>query len=619
MSDAASSVDAQYSSALAHHHAGRLAEAEQLYRLILAVRPRQHEVLHLLGAVCAQTERLDEAIGLMEAANQVNPTVALYYSNFGRVLSDAGRLDDAKASLARALTLDPNFAPALVHLGSIHVKLDQPAEAMDCFRKALALQPNNLDALSILGMMLYKAGRLVEAEQAYNALIGYAPDGAGGYQGLANIRHAQGRFDEAEIWYRRAVELAPGLVEAWCNLAGSLMELEQFAEAETACRTALAANPDYAPALSNLGLILLQRDAYGEAEALLRRAVAIAPDLELSYGNLAIALQGAGRYDEAERILRDLLLRFPDSLSARINLALSLLGSGQFAEAWPFFEARRFEPKLAAAYRRPEGMTRWSGEAAPGRIVRIQAEQGFGDMIQFCRYAPMVAARARVLMEAPTPLLRLFRTLAGVERVIGPGEATSSDLFCPIMSLPGVFGTLPDTIPAGVPYLSADPGQIGQWLSRTAPLGGLKIGIAWSGSPSMRFDRHRSIDPTELAPLLSTHNVSFVSLQKGGARYSHPNLADWTEALDDFADTAALIEALDLVISVDTAVLHLAGALGKPVWLLNRYVPDWRWGLEREDSAWYPTLRQFRQPSPGDWPSVLEQVARQLARLVALG
>lgn len=618
MSDAASSVDAQYNAALAHHHAGRLAEAEQLYRRILEVRPRQHEVLHLLGAVCAQSERRDEAIGLMEAANQVDPNIALYHSNLGRVLSDAGRLDDAKASLARALTLDPNFAPALVHLGSIHVKLDQPGEAMDCFRQALALQPDNLDALRILGMMLYKAGRLDEAEQNYDALIAHAPDAADGYQGLANIRHAQGRFDEAEIWYRRAVELAPGLVEAWSNLAGSLMELEQFAEAEAACRTALAVNPDYAPALSNLGLILLQRDAYEEAEALLRRAVALAPDLELSYGNLAIALQGAGRYGEAEQILRDLLRRFPDSPSAQNNLAMSLLRSGQFAEAWPLFEARRFEPKLAAAYRRPVGMMRWSGEAAQGQIVRIQAEQGFGDMIQFCRYAPMVAMRARVLLEAPVPLLRLFGTVAGVERVIGPGEVAPSDLFCPIMSLPSAFGTLPDTIPAGVPYLSADLREVDRWRGQMEPLGGLKIGIAWSGSPAMRFDRHRSIDPAQLAPLLSSPGVSFVSLQKSGAGYSHPNLADWTEALDDFADTAALIEALDLVISVDTAVLHLAGALGKPVWLLNRYVPDWRWQLAGEESAWYPTLRQFRQPSPGDWASVVERVERELGRLAAL-
>jgi hypothetical protein len=266
----------------------------------------------------------------------------------------------------------------------------------------------------------------------------------------------------------------------------------------------------------------------------------------------------------------------------------------------------------------------WNGEDIGNRVLLISTEYGYGDTIQFCRYVPLIASRARVVLEVQRPLLRLLSGIKGVAQVVAYGDPLPPfDFYCPLLNLPRLLGTTLETIPAQVPYLSADREKVAAWHERLTGYQGLRVGLAWAGNPDLPRDRQRSIALDRLAILASVRGVVFVSLQKGEAatQTRSPTLDmvvyDWTDALDDFVETAALIEAVDLVISVDTSIVHLAGALGKPVWLLNRFDTCWRWLLDRGDSPWYPTLRQFRQPRRDDWDSVLQQVGAALGRVVA--
>jgi hypothetical protein len=297
--------------------------------------------------------------------------------------------------------------------------------------------------------------------------------------------------------------------------------------------------------------------------------------------------------------------------------------SGRFEEGWKEHEWR-WKTKHMSASARDFSEPLWSGEAIGDRVLLLHAEQGLGDTLQFCRYVPLILASAKIVLEVQAPLVRLLSRLSGVIEIVKRGNKLPSfDVHCPLLTLPHVFGTTIDTIPATIPYLAADPTHAAEWRKRLAHLDGLRVGLVWAGGQQLPADSRRSIVLDMLAPLAEVSGISFVSLQKGEAAAQTANrpagltVHDFTADLHDFADTAALVDGLDLVISVDTAVAHLAGALGKPVWLLNRFDIDWRWLLDRDDSSWYPTLRQFRQPSPGDWNHVICAVRHALQRLRA--
>jgi len=304
--------------------------------------------------------------------------------------------------------------------------------------------------------------------------------------------------------------------------------------------------------------------------------------------------------------------------------------AGRFEEGWKEYEWR-WKTKLLSGDAGRFSAPTWGGEAIGDRVILLHAEQGLGDTLQFCRYAPLIAAGARVVLEVQAPLTRLLSQLPGIAAIVARGDGLPPfDLHCPLLSLAGVVGTTLDTIPAEAPYLAADPALAADWRDRLAGLGGLRTGLVWAGGRRLdanlaAVDRRRSIALDTMSPLGEVSGVTFISLQKGdpSAQAAHPPagmaLYDFTADLHDFADTAALIDNLDLVISVDTSVVHLAGALGKPVWLLNRFDTCWRWLLDRDDSPWYPQLRQFRQPSPGDWKSVISGVGDALQCLAACG
>ena len=325
--------------------------------------------------------------------------------------------------------------------------------------------------------------------------------------------------------------------------------------------------------------------------------------------------------DEALAACERAIALKPEFPVARSNRAMMLLLKGEFAKAWAEYEWRLQRGDIAP----PRGLSQpqWKGEDPAGLAILIHAEQGVGDSIHFIRYAPLLAARgARVIVECQPELVALFRTVEGVERVLAAGETLPAfDRHVPMMSLPFAFHTTLDAIPARVPYLRADETRVKAWAERVAREGGrMKVGVAWAGKPSHKDDHLRSLRLSAFAPLAEAKGVSFYSLQKSEAaaqaKDPPPGMAliDLTDEIKDFADTAALLVNLDLVIAVDTAVIHLGGALARPVWTLLHFVPDWRWMLDREDSPWYPTMRLFRQPAPGDWPAVLHRVAEELVR-----
>jgi Tfp pilus assembly protein PilF len=449
------------------------------------------------------------------------------------------------------------------------------------------------------------------------------PAPACGARQRAAFLRQQGRTEEAVAWYRKAIALEPGDAELHNAIGIVLREQGRAAEAEASFRAAISLVPNHAGAHNNLGNALREQGQLDEAVACYRRSIALAPDRPATYSNLGATLQQACRLDEAIICYRQALDLAPDLAAAHHHLAMALLAKGDFAAGLPEFEWR-MRTAQAAASQRNFAQKQWRGEAAPGQKLLIHAEQGFGDTLQFCRFAPLAAARGlSVTLEVQPALVRLLQASFPGMDVQPSGQVLEKfDVHCPMMSLPLAFGTTLETIPAGT-YLRADPAREAAWRARWGkPVAMRRVGLCWAGNPrahSATFaevDRRRSIPPALLGPLFDVPGIVFVSLQKDGDLAAMPGmLLDFMPEMADFADTAALIANLDLVISVDTAVAHLAAGLGKPVWLLDRFSPCWRWLLGRHDSPWYPTLRIYRQSEPGDWTLVVKKVADDLRDL----
>jgi len=476
--------------ALALHQAGRLQEAEALYRQILAGDPGNSDALHLLGVAAHQQGRHDEAMALIVKA----------------IVADASR---------------PEFHN---NLGEVHRKLGRPSQAEHSYRAALAL----------------------------------APDMAAAHGNLGHALLAQERHQDAADSYQRAADLDPGNPGVLVNLAYALIQLGRPEEAEQRSRQAMALQP-------------------GDEEA---------------HNFLAISLAGQERFAEAAESYRRAIALKPDYTEAHVNLAQLLLMQGDYGNGWPEYAWRR-KHELPAPL--------WTGkEDLNGKSILLQFEQGLGDTIHFARYAPLVAARgAKVHLQVPAVLAPFMRHLGEV--IIEDAPAPRTDYFCPLLSLPGALGTTVETIPAAVPYLRADPGD---WRAKLG--GGKLVGLCWRGNPNYAGDRTRSMKLAELAPLLQLPGIRFVSLVKDPR--PGEQLPGLLHPAMDFAGTASLVAALDLVISVDTMWAHWAGALGKPVWLMLARIPHWCWMMEREDSPWYPTMKLFRQPKAGDWRSVVQRI-----------
>ena len=609
-----------------HHQAGQLQQAEAQYRQVLALNPNHADSWHLLGTIALQTGLMDQAIAYLGEAIKRKPMEAYCHCNLGNALYAQGRLREAEICCREALRLKPDLPEAHNNLGNVLRDTGDRAGAENCYRTALGLKPDFAEAHNNLGAIAFARDNLAEAEAHYRAALRLGESPAA-HNNLGGVLDRLGRNEEAATCYKAALRINPANAVAHNNLGNAFAKLGRFTEAEACYREALRIKPDYAEAETGLGNGLVRFGRFAEAEACFRKVLQLKPDMPEVYSCLGGLLSDLGRLPEAEAHLREAVRLRPDYPEAHTNLAHALFAAGRLDEAWPEYEWRWRLPYMR---RREFTQPQWNGEAAGGSAVLFYAEQGLGDTLQFCRFVPQAAASGvRIILEVQRPLLRLLATLEGVERIVAAGDALPHfDSRCPLMSLPGVLGTTLPSLATRMPYLNADAALAARWRDRLAGLEGLRVGLVWAGNPrpfqpeANVVDRRRSITLDHFAELGAVPGCCFVSLQKGEAatQTSSPPMGlvihDWTDELDDFMDTAALIENLDLVISVDTSVVHLAGALGKPVWLLNRFDSCWRWMRDRDDSPWYPSLRQLRQPSPGDWASVVKQVKRDLESLL---
>jgi tetratricopeptide (TPR) repeat protein len=520
---------------------------------------------------------------------------------------------------------------ALLDAALEHHRAGRLDEAEACYGRVLGTEPDNVDALHFLGVIAYQKGRHEQAQGLIGRALSLNGSNAPAHNNLGNVLQARGMSQEAMGCYRRAIALAPDYVDAYINMGAVLVAADRLPEANECYRALLALAPGSAAGHSNLGHVLFAQGRLEEAIASYREALAIDPNLPEVHKNLGSVLFELGRPEEAaDHYGRALALR-PEYPQARLGYAIVKLLLGDYAAGLPLFESRFEEGALAQAVyaRMREGLaqfrdkSRWLGQDAGGRTLLVWADQGIGDTLMMARYLPLLERRGvgKVLLHCEDALVRLIGGMQGVDRVVPrslPVPFGEFDYYCPIMSLPLAFDTTVETIPEAVPYLRVPDEIDRRWQRRMRDLRPFRVGLVWAGRRDFPGDDRRSIALDRFAPLLQLADMSFVSLQKGEPAGQIERLGweihDWMDECDDFLDTAGVIGGLSLVISVDTSVAHLAGALGKPVWLLNCFGSEWRWMLGRDDSPWYPTMTIFRQHTAGNWDEVLIRVASALEK-----
>lgn len=570
------------------HQSGQLPQAAQLYQKVLSFEPASVDALNLLAVVHLQSRDLEGFVKLGFRSLGLRPDQPQLLGNLGTALLERGRFDEALIALDKAIALDANHPSAHFNRGLVLLQMKRAEDAVSSFDRHLALQPQQIPALISRGNARVELGRYEEALQDLDQVLRLDADNLEGLFNRGNVLRHLRRLDEARSSYERLLERAP----------------------------------QYVPALINLALTLGDLDERQAAAQLLRQALALEPGNVHAHHNLGNALWDLGDPAGALGCFDAALALKPGWIEPTWNKAIALLALGRYEEGWPLYDEG-----LGYSNRRgvPRVPRRWDGRALDGQRLLIRSEQGLGDVLQFIRYARLCKQRgAQVLVQCPPPLQRLLRLADGVDAVVGDVTDRDFDYAIEMMSLPGVFGTTLDTVPAAVPYLSVDEPTRARWAERLASDGRPQVGLVWSsapntGSPTAHLvHRRKSLHLSAFLPLLAIEGLRFHSLQLGdpAAQVDELGLRSRLEThenqIGDFLDTAAILEQLDLVISIDTSVAHAAGALARPVWVLTNRDACWRWLGNRPRNPWYPTARVIGQPSPGNWGSVISRVADDL-------
>jgi tetratricopeptide (TPR) repeat protein len=603
---------------------GQFSAAKAMYRQLVALRPGQADAHNHLGTVLYTLDHKQEAEASYRDALALRPDYVEAHYNRGIVLHDLRRLPEAEAAFRAALPGLPNHAEAHNNLGNVLMELGRLAEADAAYRQALTIRPQYPEALNNLGGVLKATLRLPEAELACRLALAIRPDYAEAHLNLGAVLADLHRLAEAEAAYREAIAHRPGYAEAHYNLGVALAKRDCLSEAESAYRETIRLRPDIVQAYNNLGGVLRRLERLPEAVEVFEQALAVCPDLAEAHYNLGATLAQLMRLPEAESAYRRALALRADYIDASFGLAVLLLAMGRFEEGWRLYEYRYGQPgfvhhKTRAMLSCPP----WQGGTLAGKSLLVWQEDGLGDMIQFSRYFGLLKAQgaAHIAFACMKPLHRLMACVDGVDAVIDHdtalAQASTYDCWTSLMSAPLHMRTTVDTIPRATCFVAELP-LVERWrpaLDALPP--GRKIGLIWKGNANHHNDANRSLPSLAwLAPLWSVPGVSFVSLQKGQGEDEARNppagqpLLDLGSAVTDFADTAAIIAQLDLVICVDTSTAHLAASLGKPCWvMLPDKDLDWRWMHERSDSPWYPhTVRLFRRAPGEDWSMPVERV-----------
>jgi tetratricopeptide (TPR) repeat protein len=570
------------------HRQGQLADAERIYSEVLQRQPNHFAALHLLGVIAAQTQRTERAVELIRKAIGLNANVAAAHNNLGNALQYLKRSAEALASYNKAIALKPDFAEAYNNRSASLQNLKRHDEALTSCDRAIALMPDYAEAHYHRGLALEDLKRSADALASYDKAIALKPDYAEAYNNRGLTPEDLKRHEDAVASYDKAIALKPDYAEAYNNRGLALADLRRTEEALASYDKAIALKSDFAEAYNNRGVALAD--------------VKPADDAIASYGK-AIALKS-------------------DFAEAYWNQSLCLLQMGRFEQGWRLYEWRKKRDQPTAARIFPQPL--WLGEKnIGGKTLFLHWEQGFGDTIQFCRYARLLEARgAEVIMSVQPPLRGLLKQIGPTIQIIGPDQVPADfDYHCPLLSLPLAFGTTLESIPAEPQYLKADDELRAAWSARLPPKTKPRIGVVWSGSIGHKNDRNRSIELEQLLPIFNPA-AEWICLQNevrekdAAALRQDGRIVFLGDDLRDFSDTAALLDLMDLVITVDTSVAHLAGAMGKPVWILLPYNSDWRWLLDREDSPWYPSARLFRQQQFGNWQGVIDRVKGELQSMI---
>jgi tetratricopeptide (TPR) repeat protein len=575
-----------------HLRAGRFLDAQLCGQQAIATDANHAEGLHLMGLLSVHAQQFDAAAEWMARAIRQDPKPQYLFS-LGTALRSLGRLEEARQAFEKATQLKPDAADLWRHLGNVLTELNRPEQALRCFQRVQQLSPRDRDASYNCGSLLLLTGRLEEAVACFNSCEAWQPDHWQTLQKRALALYGLGQFEEGLVDINRAHTLNPTQADICNNAAVFYQRLGRYEEALPWFDRALERQPDYPSASTNK----------------------------------AATLTNLHRFTEALAVYADVEARCPDYAEAGWGQALLQLLLGNFADGWAGREVRYRHPDLPIpkfSFAEPI----WLGnEPIHGKTILLHVDEGLGDVLQFIRYVPMVAALgARVILVVQGALCTLLSGIPGVAQCVAVGSAPLPpfDMYCPISSLPLAFGTTLDTIPSKTPYLPLPPeSRLRAWEAQLGPHDRLRVGLVWSGNPQHKNDHNRSLPLRALSSILAC-DATFVSLQKDPrpddriTLSEQTNIVDLTSGLTDFVETSALMSCLDLVITVDTSMAHLAGALGRPTWILLPYTPDFRWLLDRDDSPWYPTARLFRQSERRDYAEVLDRVRAELsAEIVA--
>lgn len=611
--------------ALALHRQGKRDLAMQRYVAILQDDPENIDALYYVAVLALQEGQIAEGIKVIERALTVGPPQGRLFNLLGQAHLRLNQDDAALESFDRAIACEPGFADAYGNRANVLADMGRLGEAVVAFDRALALRPNNAEDICNRASVLADLGRLEEALAGYERAIALLPDLVQAHYNRADILRRLGRLPEALASYDRAIALSPRMAAAHSNRSVVLKELGRLDEAKASVEQALALEPDFPDALVNRGNIFRELGKLDEAGRDYQRALAINPKFAAAQLGQAHTLLELGQTQAAQAMIERAIALEPDD-NKFMSLSFCQLLTGDWRNGWESYE-HRYNPQIRGFTPLPYPL--WNGEPLPDERLVLVTEQGLGDAIQFVRFATVLALHGfAVTLRCSATLAPLLSTVPGIEGVVTTDAALTSDprpiRWLPLMSIGRILGITPDNVPHDIPYLFAEPHRVAAWADRLGP--GFKVGLAWRGTHRKRLAAARSIPLAAMAPLAALRGVRLISLQKSpgneqidtvdfGRQIERP--ADEYElSAESLLDTAALIMNLDLVVTCDTSVAHLAGALGRPVFVALPFFSEWRWLQNRSDSPFYPTMRLFRQSRAEQWDDVFAQITAAVEALL---